>query len=152
MNSVIRCSLSAIDESLSHLRAGGVMKCETVVLWLGIVHDGIAEVREVYRPKQNVDIDIFQIPKQSMRELMARIKETRFQILAQVHSHPERAFHSKADDTWAIIRHVGAVSIVIPYFAKDTIGTNFGDRAATFQLNASNNWVEVDFKKVVEVV
>ena len=148
---MLRCPLSTIDETLTYLHVGGTMKCETVVLWLGTVRDGIAEVREVYRPEQKVDIDFFLIPQESMRAIMGRLKVTRFQILAQVHSHPERAFHSKADDTWAVIRHVGAVSIVIPYFSKDTVSATFGERAATYQLDASDHWIEVNFNEVVEV-
>lgn len=152
MMPMLRCPQSFIDETLSHLRVGGSRKCETVVLWLGTVLDGIGEVRDVYRPEQKVDIDFFHIPQESMRAMMKRIKETRFQILAQVHSHPEDAFHSRADDTWAIIRHVGAVSIVIPYFADGTDISTFGDRAATYQLDATNSWVEIDFAEVVEVI
>lgn len=152
MISVLRCPRSFIDETLSHLRAGGANNCETVVLWLGTVRDGFTEVRKVYRPEQKVDIDFFLIPQEGVRAMMRCIKETRFQILAQVHSHPGRAFHSKADDTWAIIRHVGAVSIVIPYFAEGTVSANFGDQAATYQLDASDHWVEIDFANVVEII
>jgi len=35
-------------------------------------------------------------------------------VAAQVHSHPDEAFHSKGDDEWAIVRHEGALSIVVP--------------------------------------
>ena len=145
------CPVSAVEETLAHLRAGGLKNCETMVLWLGNARSGIAEIREVYRPTQTVAVDFFRITPESMRAIMGRIKETRFQILAQVHSHPREAFHSTADDTWAVVRHVGAVSIVIPYFAKDTIAANFGKQSATFQLNASNRWAEVEFTDVVEI-
>jgi hypothetical protein len=148
----LNCPQALIEETLAHLRTGGANKCETVVLWLGTLRNGIAEVREVCRPEQQVAVDFFRIGPESMRSLMGRIKETRFQILAQVHSHPEEAFHSIADDTWAIVRHVGAVSIVIPHFAKNTVSMNFGGQAATFQLSSSNRWAEVKFVDVVEVL
>jgi hypothetical protein len=148
----LRCSQPFIDETLGHLRAGGSNNCETVVLWLGILCDGTAEVREVHRPEQSVDTDFFLIPQEGVRAMMRRLTETRFQILAQVHSHPKAAFHSSTDDTCAIIRHVGAVSIVIPNFAVGTDSTNFGNRAATYQLDASDRWVAVDFAATVEVI
>jgi hypothetical protein len=134
------------------LQAGGKLNCETVVLWLGTAHDGVAEVREAYRPEQTVEFDYFHIPPASMRAVMARIRETRFQILAQVHSHPEDAFHSKADDTWAIVRHVGAVSIVIPNFARNTAGETFGEHSATYRLDDDDRWKRTSFIDVVEVL
>jgi len=148
----LRCPRPLIDETLGHLRAGGSANCETVVLWLGIVRDGSAEVREVHRPEQRVDTDFFLIPQEGVRAMMRRLTETRFQILAQVHSHPEAAFHSSTDDACAIIRHVGAVSIVIPYFAVGTDSTTFANRAATYQLDAFDHWIAVDFAAVVEVI
>lgn len=146
----LSCSVSAVEETLAHLRAGGLKNCETMVLWLGTARSGIAEVREVYLPMQTVAVDFFRITPESMRAIMGRIKETRFQILAQVHSHPREAFHSPADDTWAVVRHIGAISIVIPYFAKDATVANFAEQAATFQLNSSNRWAEVRYVDVVE--
>jgi proteasome lid subunit RPN8/RPN11 len=148
----ILCPRTCLDETLRHLRTGGLVNCETMVLWLGSVRNGYAEVREVYRPEQKVDFDYFHIPPESMRAVMKRIRETRFQILAQVHSHPEEAFHSKADDTWAIVRHVGAISLVIPYFARDTVGETFGVQAASYRLDSNDSWQKVSFSEAVEVV
>lgn len=148
----LRCSRTCLEETLQHLKAGGALGCETMVLWLGTVRDGCAEVREVYRPVQRVDFDYFHIPPESMRAVMQRIRETRFQILAQVHSHPKEAFHSKADDTWAIVRHVGAVSIVIPNFARDTDPESFGVHAASYRLAPNDSWQRVGFTEAVEVV
>jgi len=36
----------------------------------------------------------------------------------RVHSHPARAFHSATDDANLVISHDGALSIVVPHFAK----------------------------------
>lgn len=148
----LRCPRTCLEETLGYLRAGGALNCETMVLWLGAVRDGCSEVREVYRPEQKVDFDYFHIPPESMRAVMGRIRETRFQILAQVHSHPEKAFHSRADDTRAIVRHVGAISIVIPHFAYDTMAETFGDQAASYRLDSRDSWEKVSFTEVVEVV
>lgn len=152
MTQHLRCPQQFLDDTLTHLRAGGAKQCETVVLWLGNKHEGIREIGEVYRPEQVVDVDYFLIPQEGMRSLMRHLKETRLQVLAQVHSHPEQAYHSKADDTWSIIRHVGAISIVIPFFASTTSKDNFENHAATYQLNDSNRWVEVAFADVVEII
>ncbi|MBW0110473.1 Mov34/MPN/PAD-1 family protein [Pseudonocardia saturnea] len=37
-------------------------------------------------------------------------------FVARIHSHPDKAFHSAADDANPVLTHVGALSIVVPYF------------------------------------
>jgi hypothetical protein len=36
--------------------------------------------------------------------------------VARIHSHPGEAFHSRADDANPALSHVGALSVVVPYF------------------------------------
>lgn len=147
----LKCSLSVIDQTLGYLQAAGISRQECVVLWLGRRQSDYIEVTGVICPMQRAKADMFQIPPTSMREIMGRLRENRLMIAAQVHSHPEQAFHSRADDTWAIIRHVGAVSIVIPYFASKTTPSTFMKDAATFTLTAENRWVAAQ-ENVVEVI
>lgn len=152
MMALVHCPRALVEETLIHLQAGGRHRCETVVLWLGNADGDAATVREVYRPEQIVDIDFFQIPPDSMRAIMARIRETRYHIIAQVHSHPGLAFHSEADDQWAIIRRVGALSLVIPFFGQDTNTGNFAHKVATYRLNDHDRWAEASFTQYVEIV
>lgn len=65
-------------------------------------------------------------------------------IVAQVHSHPEEAFHSSADDDWAVIRHEGALSLVVPYFAARTTVETFARDLAAFVLSSRNHWTEIE--------
>jgi len=47
----------------------------------------------------------------------------RSEILAgQVHSHPTSAYHSSTDDQYPLVTLLGALSVVIPDFAKDAPG------------------------------
>jgi len=39
-------------------------------------------------------------------------------LAAQIHAHPDRAYHSEADDQLALIRLPGGLSIVVPHFAS----------------------------------
>ncbi|MCQ3942700.1 MAG: hypothetical protein DPW22_05725 [Alphaproteobacteria bacterium] len=64
-------------------------------------------------------------------------------VAAQVHSHPRQAFHSLADDRWAIIRHEGALSLVLPYFAARTTPFNFGDEVKVYRFSDMAEWIEV---------
>jgi hypothetical protein len=83
---------------------------------------------------------------------MEYLKRDRRRILAQVHSHPEQAFHSKADDKWAVIRHEGALSLVLPRFAFATTSSNFFEQAVTFSLSVDDNWLQVQTGEVVTIV
>lgn len=138
-------SKSLIEETIAVLQEGGRRQCETVVFWLGKGNT----VDEVYRPEQSVSIDYFRLTSESMRSLMNYLKRDRRRILAQMHSHPGEAFHSKADDDWAVIRHEGALSLVVPTFASTTKLHNFYDVTATFSLSPNDKWVEVPTEDVV---
>lgn len=136
-----------VAKTIDVLQEGGKQRCETVVFWLG--KGDVAD--EVYRPEQSVAVDYFHLPGSSMRSLMDYLKKDRRRILAQVHSHPGQAFHSKADDKWAVIRHEGALSLVLPTFASTTTLANFYEQAATFSLSAEDKWLEVNTLDVVLV-
>jgi Prokaryotic homologs of the JAB domain len=117
--------------------------CECVVLWLGHEEDSGIRVVDVYRPIQEVASHRFRIPPEGMRALRERQHTERVLVAAQVHTHPEDAFHSRADDEWAIIRHEGALSLVIPDFAARTTGLRFLHDTKVYRLSAHNEWLEV---------
>jgi proteasome lid subunit RPN8/RPN11 len=145
--SKLSISVALVDNTIDHLREGGRRRCETVVFWLGKGDT----VDEVYRPEQEVSIDYFRLSGESMRSLMTYLRQDRRRILAQVHSHPNEAFHSKADDNWAVIRHEGALSLVLPQFASTTILDNFFDQTATFSLSPDDKWLEVATADVISI-
>jgi sugar phosphate isomerase/epimerase len=142
MNKVI-CTKQQVDETLKHLREAGQRSSECVVLWLGKESTRGIEVEAVCRPAQMAGADIFRIPSSAMREILAILSKHGWMIAAQVHSHPFEAFHSLADDKWAIVRHENALSLVVPYFATQTSVSSFMADQKTFRLTASNHWKEV---------
>jgi len=142
---------SIVEETLQYLLRGGERNCETVVLWLGRRGGPAEPVEQVYRPDQEVDVDYFRIPSEAVRTLMGHLRLNRLQVLCQVHSHPGEAFHSKADDKWAIVRHVGALSLVVPYFARRTTLPTFFEDTATYKLDQEDRWIEVPTEQVLEI-
>jgi hypothetical protein len=117
---------------------------EKVILWLGKKQGDSYVVKEVFTPLQYGEEDFFVIPPKGMEELMSRLKKTRCLLLAQVHTHPGHAYHSEADDEWAIVRHQNAFSLVLPYFCSTTFVGNFLQDVATYLLNGNNQWIAVD--------
>lgn len=134
----VAISSKGIQETIRLL--GEAHNRECVLLWLGRREDGVQRVCEIYRPIQNASADYFEIPRTGMAELMQRLRQRGLYVVSQVHTHPEEAFHSPADDRWAIVRHDGALSIVLPRFASTTTVQNFLEIAAVYQLNISNEW------------
>lgn len=132
----------AVEQTIQLLQASGRQRKEGIVLWLGTMDDRQAQVRHVYQPIHSAAADFFRIPREGMNHLMGYLDQHGVRVLAQVHSHPAEAFHSEADNTWAIVRHLDALSLVLPYFAKNTTAQNFLDQAATFRLDQYNRWTE----------
>lgn len=107
--------LTATCEAL-HTTGAGVR--EAVVLWQGRVLDEVtAEFTKLHVPRQVTGPLHFNVPLADRLKLLAAVSADDEFILAQVHTHPEHAFHSAADDRLAITKHFGAVSIVVPFFA-----------------------------------
>ena len=135
--------IAIVDNTLQSLRRAGDRDSEAVLLWLGRATSGGIEIVEAYMPEQEAAHDYFHIPPNAMSAILRHLGETKTFIAAQIHSHPEEAFHSGADDRWAIVRHEGAFSLVVPDFARHTFAHNFIDEIAAFRLSASNVWQEL---------
>ncbi len=129
-----------VEDTLAFLRLAGTRNSEGVVLWLGRQKESAIVVGEAYAPVQEVFRDSFRIPPSGMSALLAHLGDTGTLVAAQVHSHPHRAFHSRADDTWAIVRHFGALSIVVPHFARNISVRSFTVQMAAYRLSATNRW------------
>lgn len=142
MSKVI-CRHQHIEETVKHLREAGQRGNECVVLWFGRESATGIEIEAVCRPAQMAGADIFRIPPAAMREIIGILAQHGWMIAAQVHSHPREAFHSLADDKWAIVRHENALSLVVPYFAANTTGASFLRDQKTFKLTVDNRWQQL---------
>lgn len=130
-----------LQDTLTRLREGGRRRHERVVLWLAPAAGGAATtIQEAYEPQQETAKDAFYLPPHSLQALMERLHRGRLRVVGQIHTHPKAAFHSKADAEWAIVRHVGALSLVLPRFAATTTVANFLDEVKTYQLSETRLW------------
>jgi proteasome lid subunit RPN8/RPN11 len=139
---LLTCPAQVIATTLTHLRDAGTRRCECVVLWLGRRRDGELAIEQAYRPLHHAKTDMFHIPREGMVALHTELRRGRLMVAAQVHSHPREAFHSDADDRWAIVRHEGALSLVVPDFAAHTRLDNFLDETKVFRLSDTAEWLE----------
>lgn len=140
---LIDCPSDVIHATLELLRRAGLGGREGIVLWLGQRADEHIQVTDVYQPLHTSKSDMFHITPAGMNALHKELRNRRRMVAAQVHTHPGRAYHSKADDRWAIIRHVGALSLVLPHFAFDTTVETFLEAAKVYRFSENSSWLLV---------
>lgn len=145
----VACPTAVVSATIDALRGSGARGHEGIVLWLGERRSGLIEIVQAYVPEHSARRDMFHIPPSGMRKLQGHLRARRWMIGAQVHSHPGYAFHSRADDDWAIVRHLGALSIVAPYFARHLTPDSFLTGCATYELDEANRWQRVEVGDVV---
>jgi hypothetical protein len=63
-------------------------------------------------------------------------------LVGQVHTHPGEAYHSPTDDDHPLVTLVGAISLVVPNFARR--GLKDQDRWAWYRLEALGLWHVLD--------
>lgn len=144
--SLIRCPAAIVEETLESLRAAGRAGNEGVALWLAsrqAAASGVSDIVRCYVPRHSAEEDRFWIPKDAMHEMMEYLFKNKLRLAAQVHSHPGEAFHSLADDRWALPSQPGALSIVVPDFAVTATAANFIVQAAIYCLSKEAKWKAV---------
>lgn len=113
---MLRLSLELLEETFDCLRSCGAGRRECVTYWLGPrAADG--EVTEVAHPRHEATATAYDVDGAWLNELWLRLAREELELRAQVHTHPNSAFHSSRDNDMAAIQTVGFCSLVIPGFA-----------------------------------
>jgi hypothetical protein len=135
---------SVVERTQAFLFARGRNGGEAVVVWLGRVLDDLAaEVTQAYAPEQiarrseyGVSVEVTQ---EGLTHLITSLPAGVF-VLCRVHSHPGEAYHSDVDDLNMLISHQGAISIVVPDFAREPIDLA---RCSVNELRHGKGWREL---------
>jgi hypothetical protein len=111
-----------ISEMLATMREFGRLGSEVLVLWLGRVNqeETAAEVTQAFVPpqkpiKSEEGVGYF-VSGETLFQLNRELARSGLRLIAQVHSHPQHAYHSEADDRYAIVTAEGGLSLVVPNF------------------------------------
>lgn len=132
-------------ETHEQLRGIGKEGYEAFAFWLGTATGNDFNVSEVFFPHQSslhqdVGACVF-VSGEELHYLNRFMYQCELALIAQIHTHPDRAYHSETDDAFAIATAVGSFSIVIPRFAAvDFSIQNF----AVYRLSASGVWDLLD--------
>jgi hypothetical protein len=135
------------ERSQEMLRAPGERGFEALVVWAGRWRDfelGIFDVELVIMPVQRgvrteggvaVVID-----GDALFEMNVLLNAHGQRLVAQLHSHPDEAYHSETDDRYSVVTARGGLSLVVPNFA---FGPFDLDSCALYRLEIGAAWVEV---------
>ena len=149
----VKIGRSTIEKMLKTMREFGSHGCEVLVLWLGETDpiNGHAVVDQAYVPRQkpisSEDGVGYFVAGETLFQLNRDLSETGLRLIAQVHSHPCEAYHSEADDRYAIVTAQGGLSLVVPNFGHAPADPNSW---AVYRLNGQD-WLEVDNKEVASL-
>lgn len=142
---------STVDQMLKTMREFGSHGWEVLVLWLGEIepNTGRAHVIQAFVPKQksisNEDGVGYFVNGETLFQLNRDLSETGLRLIAQVHTHPQKAYHSKADDRYAIVTAEGGLSLVVPNFGSALAHPSAW---AVYRLHG-RDWREMSTKEVV---
>ena len=144
-----RVSADTIDRTRRFLGRRGEHGLEATVLWLGrVINQTTAEILIPYAPEQiayrSEDGVAVEVTAEGLSNLISKLPEGIF-VLCRVHSHPSKAYHSDTDDQNLIIAHPGAISIVVPDFARDPIKLS---GCSVNELQPDGRWRELTHDEV----
>jgi hypothetical protein len=126
------------------LREAGRDGYERFALWSGAVEGEEFRVQTVHVPPQTAfrqDGGVcVTVDGPALHALNVWLYEHGEVLGVQVHTHPDDAYHSGTDDTYAIVTAIGGFSLVVPRFCETGLQ---GEGAALYRLGAKG-WIAVD--------
>ncbi len=124
-----------------------------MVVWSGIQEGETFHVRTVVAPKQrgirSPDGVCVVVEGSALHELNVGMYKRGERLLAQVHSHPGRAYHSPMDDAYAVVTSPGGLSLVVPDFAARPFNVA---ECAVYRLTTGGKWAEVPLAKASRLI
>lgn len=118
----VQVDAPVLQQTVEALRSFGRSGNEGFALWVGTIANDRASVTQCLVPKQNSiqseDGVGYFIESSTLFALNRYLSEQKLRLIAQVHSHPTEAYHSSADDAYAVVTAEGGFSLVVPYFAR----------------------------------
>jgi hypothetical protein len=120
-----RVPAPVIAESQAFFRDRGAHRLEGTGLWTGRPGaDGWVDIARLVVPEQVAETSEFGCHVEltpHAHYTLPDLLEAGELFYARIHSHPGRAYHSATDDANEVITQQGAVSIVVPRFARAPI-------------------------------
>lgn len=132
-----------LDFTLEYLGSAGQAGWEAFVVWGG-TRESAVDVRftRALAPEQQsyrtVEGLLVSVSGDALFEVNRTLYESGEILAGQVHSHPGDAYHSDTDDHFPLVTLRGALSLVVPDFARGGIASM--KRWAWYRLSGYGRW------------
>jgi hypothetical protein len=149
----VRVPRSCADAVHAHMRKVGREGFEGLGLWAGRQIGDVFTVEEAIIPAQKhirTEDGVCVITEaQELHRLNVWLYRKKLSLVAQIHSHPGRAYHSSTDDQYAVATTVGCFSLVMPDFATGPFAI---ERLASYRLDAAGAWRDIPASQAVRMI
>lgn len=142
-----------VQAAHTHLQHVGRQGLEGFALWAGVLDGERFLVRATYIPAQQglrLDTGVcVTVDGGELHRINVWLYTEQFRLIAQLHSHPGEAYHSKTDDTFPIATTVGSLSLVIPDFAREPFSLS---HCAIYRLSPQARWLPLTAVEVAQLI
>jgi hypothetical protein len=134
------------------LRGAGADGYELFVFWTGLLEGDAFTVRSGHLPRQTSSRTehglLVRVEGEALHKLNVWLYEHDELLGAQVHAHPDDAYHSETDDAFPIVTIQGGLSLVVPDFCRAGLLTG----SAAYRLTPAG-WTESErpVEQLIEV-
>jgi hypothetical protein len=142
--------LSCLKEAREFFEAAGSYGREGTGLLIGSLRNDVVVARRFIAPDQVTGRDggWVEVTMQGKLYVAANLHSDEV-IVARIHSHPSRAFHSAVDDSNPVLTAEGAWSIVVPYFG---LGLRRGLETCAIYQRRLGRWQELTANEIMQDV
>jgi proteasome lid subunit RPN8/RPN11 len=132
-----------------HLHRTGLEHREEAALLAGyIIGRELGLVTTVILPYTESNVAGCELPLDITLKCIDTMNKSGQIVLAQVHTHPGRSFHSNTDDEWAFSDSPGLFSIVVPCFCRYGLKKIFTDGLAIYERLVNGDWYQLDSAEI----
>ena len=118
---LILLPINVLEETLRTFKEYGKECLEAFAMWVGKEKNTNFIIKDVWIPTQYNTILSYYVPDIDVHKINVEMNKKEYSAIAQLHSHPENAFHSCIDDNNSILTLPGSFSIVVPDFGNISI-------------------------------
>lgn len=145
--------IKCIKTAYELMRCAGENRVEGVALFAGYEKGNEFYISQTIIPEQTaykLELGLlYAVGADELHRINVWLYENNLTIIAQIHSHPNEAYHSETDDTYPIVATKGGISIVVPRFAKDPMNIK---NWAIYRLSSENRWIELNYSQIEKII
>ena len=141
-----------LKKAFDFLNYAGERNVEGIALFAGFEKENSFFIEDVIIPKQTSYILeqglMYAVDGDELHGINVWLYENKMRLIAQIHSHPQQAYHSSADDRYPIVDTLGGISIVVPDFATGNISLLDW---AVYRLSIKKTWDKLSKNEVISL-